>query len=280
MKYGRILTLRVHRSMDRIRTILVTGCVVTCVVFVALFSAVVAKAGGTLEVGEETLTILYRTIGENQSIRQAIETAFGQANPETSRLLSLSSEQLGQTMIHDQSIALGVLSSGSLSTGQQTTLAAMINAGRLSQSALLGRTAAEEPLLALQKAATPSAADLNVSAPIKRTWTLKPPSALSGWGDISLDPPVTIPLMTVKQSRVQITVDTIPIGKPAAAATAAAGCVTISWLNHDQLNAFAKHLQDVLAHPTPAAGLPAVNPTKPWLPPSPATGNASPIFGH
>jgi hypothetical protein len=63
MKNGRISTMRVHRSMDRIRTILVTGCVVTCVVFVALLSAVVAKAGGTLEVGEEILAILYRTIG-------------------------------------------------------------------------------------------------------------------------------------------------------------------------------------------------------------------------
>jgi hypothetical protein len=271
--------LWVHRSMDRIRRILVTGCVVTCVVFVALLSAVVAKAGGTLEVGEETLAILCRAIGENQSIRQAIEIAFGQTTPETSRLLALSSERLGQTMIHDQSIALGVLSSGSLSSGQQTTLAAMINAGRLSQSTLSG-TAAEEPLLALPKAATPSAADLTVPIPIKRTWTLKPPSALNGWGDISFDPAVTIPLMTVKQNRVQIVVDSIPIGKPAAGAAAATGCVTISCLNHDQLNAFAKHLQDMLAHPTVAAGLPVVNPTKSWLPPSPATGNAGPIFGH
>jgi hypothetical protein len=281
MKNGRI-SMRVHRSTGRIRTILVTGCVATCVVLAALslLSVPAAKAGGTLEVGEETLTILYRTIGENQSIRQAIGAAFGQATPETSRLLGLSSEQLGQTMIHDQSIALGVLSSGSLSTGQQTSLAAMINAGRLSQPALLGRMAAEESLLALPKAATPSAADLNISTPIKRTWTLKPPSALSGWGDISLDPPVTIPLMTIKQNQVQITVDTIPIGKPAAAATAAAGCVTISCLNHDQLNAFAEHLRDMLAHPTVAAGLPAVNPTQPWLPPAPATGNAGSIFGH
>jgi hypothetical protein len=246
----------------------------------SLLSVASAKAGGTLEVGEETLAILYRTIGENQSVRQAIEAAFGQATPETSRLLALSSEQLGRTMVHDQSISLDVLSKGSLSTGQQTTLAAIINAGRLSQPALLGRTGAEEPLLALPKATTPSVADLNVLAPIKRTWTLKPPSVFNGAGDVSLDPPVTIPLMTVKQNRVQITVDTIPIGKPAAAAAATVGCVTISCLNQDQLSAFAKHLQDVLAHPTAAAGLPALNPTQPWLPPSPATGNAGPIFGH
>jgi|SRR5271154_85778 hypothetical protein len=268
--------------MNRFLTILMTRSAMTSVAFVALslLSVTAAKAGGTIEVGEETLAIIYRTIGENQSVRQAIEAAFGQATPETSRLLALSSEQLGHAMVHDQSISLGVLSSGSLSTGQQTTLAAMINAGRLSQPVLLGRTAADEPLLALPKTDTRSAADLTVSAPIRRTWTLKPPSAFNGMGDVSLDPPVTIPLMTVKQNRVQITIDTIPIGKPAAAAAATAGCVTISCLNQDQLNAFAKHLQDVLAHPTAAAGLPAVNPTKPWLPPSPATGNAGPIFGH
>jgi HEAT repeat protein len=78
---------------------LMTRSAMTSVVFVALFalslvSVAAAKAGGTLEVGEETLAIIYRTIGENQSVRQAIEAALGQATPETSRLLALSSEQL------------------------------------------------------------------------------------------------------------------------------------------------------------------------------------------
>jgi hypothetical protein len=264
------------------RSILIIGCVLTSVVFAALclFSAVTAMAGGTLEVGEEMFAIPYRTIGENQSIRQAIATAFGQATP---RYISLTRSLIRVARPNHDSRSVNrprcPLSSGSLSSGQQTTLAAMINAGRRSQSTLLGRAAAEEPLLALPKAATPSAAVLNVSTSIKRTWTLKAPSALSGWSDISLDPPVTIPLMTVKQNRVQIVVDSIPIGKPAAGAIAA-GCVTISCLNQDQLNAFAKHLEDVLAHPTAAAGPPAVNPTQPWLAPSPATGNANPSVGR
>ena len=232
----------------------------------SLLSSYATKAGGTVEVGEEALTILYRTIGENQSIRQAIEAAFGQANPETARLLGLSSDALGQHMIRDPSLALRVLSRGSLSASQQDALAATINSGRLTSPVLAGRAAAEEPLLALPKTGT-------------RVWTLKPPSAFNGLGDVSLDPPVTIPLVTIKQNRVQIVADTIPIGKPAVAAAAAAGCVTISCLDQNRIE---KTIRDLLSHPNAEAAPPSVNPTQARRPalPGNATENSNPILGR
>jgi hypothetical protein len=234
----------------------------------SLLSSYATRAGGTVEVGEEALAILYRTIGENQSIRQAIEAAFGQANPETARLLGLSSDALGQHMIRDPSLALRVLSGGSLSASQQDALAATINSGRLTSPVLAGRTAAEEPLLALPKTGT-------------RVWTLKPPSAFNGWSDVSLDPPVTIPLVTIKQNRVQIVVDTIPIGKPAAAA-AAAGCVTISGLDQNRIADLRKTIRDLLSHPNAFAAPPSANPTQSWRPTlcGDTTENSRPVLGR
>ena len=251
-----MLSIRVIRSALSLAAVLA----------LSLVSSYAAKAGGTVEVGEEALAILYRTIGENQSIRQAIEAAFGQASPETARLLGLSSDALGQHMIRDPSLALRVLSGGSLSASQQDALAATINSGRLTPPVLAGRTAAEEPLLALPKTGT-------------RVWTLKPPSAFTGWSDVSLDPPVTIPLVTIKQNRVQIVVDTIPIGKPAAAA---AGCVTISCLDQNRIADLRKTIRDLLSHPNSVGATPSANSAQPWHPASPGetTENPRPVVGR
>jgi hypothetical protein len=70
---------------------------------------------------------------------------------------------------------------------------------------------------------------------------LKLPSALSGWGDISFDPSVTIPLMTTKQNRGQITADIIPNRRPRYRGYCRRRLRDNSCLNPDQLNALAKH---------------------------------------
>jgi hypothetical protein len=178
-------------------------------------------------------TMLLEALGASQVVLRAIESTFGRASPELARLLALPPAERGLAAIGSDSVVSSILSSGTLGVTEQRAFVATVNTFRLESAGLgnatlpSGRAWSEvlgaasppnhplgvfgENMLAGSGGGSQSSALLGA----KRTWSLTPPI-----GDIKVEPPIEVPLVTLGRNAAQVKIDNIPTGKIAVGATA------------------------------------------------------------